>query len=125
MKKEYSFEKLLVWQEARQLVKWIYKLTGGFPESERYGIVDQMRRASVSVLCNIAEGTARDPGRDQARFYQLSYGSLIELLTQLIVSSDLSFINDQQLDAGRRQVEGLTPKVASLRHKSLNRSPKP
>ena len=74
--KIYSFEKLDVWQKSRALIKGIYRLTESFPSDEKFGLTNQLRRAGVSVASNLAEGTSRASGRDQARFTQLSYGSL-------------------------------------------------
>ena len=93
----YSFEKLDVWVESRKWVAWIYKITSGFPSEEKYGLTSQIRRASVSVVSNLAEGSARKSAKDQAHFYQMAYSSLIEVLNQLIISNDLKFITDEQL----------------------------
>ncbi len=90
----YSFERLDVWQLSRKLVKEIYKLTGTFPEEEKFNLASQMRRASVSVPSNIAEGSSRSSLKDQVRFLEIAYGSLMELYTQLYISMDLAYINE-------------------------------
>ena len=74
--KKYSFEKLEVWQLARKFVINIYKLTEKFPSSEKYGIIDQLKRAAVSVLTNLAEGSGRNTDKDKAYFTQLAFSSL-------------------------------------------------
>jgi four helix bundle protein len=82
--KQYSFEKLIVWQEARVLVKSIYTITRTFPKEEIFGITSQMRQAAISICSNIAEGSGRTTKPDQSNFYRISYSSLLELLNQLI-----------------------------------------
>jgi len=88
----FSFEKLTVWQKARELSSVIYRLTIRFPADERFGLISQMRRCSVSISSNIAEGTSRHSAKDKARFTEISYGSTMELLNQIILSKDLNFI---------------------------------
>lgn len=122
MEKIYSFEKLKVWEESRLFVKWIYDTTESFPTSERFGLSGQLRRASVSVVSNLAEGSARKSPKDQAHFFQIAYSSLIEVLNQLIVSTDLGFMSNEKLKEGRSSIELLTPRVSSLRNASLNRN---
>lgn len=89
--KTYSFEKLECWQSARQLAVWIFKNTIGYPAEEKYGMVSQMRRASVSIASNIAEGTSRISKKEQSHFSTISYSSSIELLNDLIISHDLKY----------------------------------
>jgi len=91
---KFSFENLIVWQDSRVLTKIIYEITKSYPDSEKYSLTNQMRRASISVSSNIAEGTARISKKDQAHFYQIAYSSLMELLNQAIISKDLNFINE-------------------------------
>lgn len=96
-----TFEDLEVWQKSRQLTLYIYRLTKGFPAEERYGLISQMRRASISVSSNIAEGFARLHVKDKERFYVTASASLSELLSQLIVSKDLNYITHEELMAGK------------------------
>jgi len=65
----YSFEKLEVWQDSRDLVRQIYSITAKFPTEEKFGIISQIRRSAVSVSCNISEGSGRKSKKDQAQFY--------------------------------------------------------
>lgn len=115
----YSFEKLEVWLEARKLVQWVYKVTNQLPSDEKFGLVSQMRRSSISVVSNLAEGSARNSSRDKANFYQFAYSSLIELLNQLIICNDLEFIPEPVLLEGRSLIEVLTRKVSALRNSQL------
>lgn len=103
--KEYSFEKLTCWQHARKLAVWIYNLTTNYPSEERYGMISQMRRAAVSIASNLAEGTSRKSSKDQQHFSTISYSSTIELLNDLIISKDLSYLPDEKYVEGRRMIE--------------------
>ena len=94
MKKTKSFEELIVWQKAHQLTLDVYKLTQSFPKEEIYGITSQIRRASVSIAANIAEGYKRRTPKDKARFLNFSEGSLEEVKYYLILAKDLSFITE-------------------------------
>ena len=114
--KQYSFEKLNVWQEARVLVKSIYTITRTFPKEEIFGITSQMRRAAISICSNIAEGSGRTTKPDQANFYKIAYSSLLELLNQLIISSDLTFITDSELTELREKIDSIAYKITSLRN---------
>jgi four helix bundle protein len=118
----YTFEKLEVWKLARRLVVWIYNTTNSFPKDEKFGLAMQLRRASVSVVSNLAEGTARNTPRDQSHFTQVAYSSLIEILNQLIISNDLNFVNNELLAEGRERIEQLSRKTAALRNSQLKKS---
>lgn len=91
----FNFERLNVWQKSRAFVQLIYQITSFFPESEKYGLIDQMRRAAVSVSSNIAEGAGRWSEKDKLRFFEIAYGSLTETTNQLILAKDLNFVNDE------------------------------
>lgn len=104
---KYSFENLEVWQKSRELVKDIYQITSVFPQEEKFGITNQLRRAAISVSSNIAEGSTRWSKRDQARFYEIAFGSLIEILNQLILSTDLNFLNENKLISFREKIDNL------------------
>jgi|SRR3989304_3136725 len=86
-----SYKELIVWQKSIILVKEIYILTSKFPKSEIFGLMSQMRRAVVSIPSNIAEGYGRRSHKEYLQFYAISYGSALELETQLIISKDLQF----------------------------------
>lgn len=94
--KIFSFEKLIAWQKARELALEIYKITKLFPKDELFGITSQMRRCSVSVASNLAEGSGRNSMKDKARFTEIAYGSALELLNQLILSFDFEYIEEQK-----------------------------
>ena len=111
----YSFEKLKVWQDARLLTKEIYLVTIQFPAEERFGLVTQMRRSSISVNSNIAEGSSRKTEKDQAHFYTTAYSSLVELLNQIILSYDLEFIKEQKYLELRKSIELISNQHNNLR----------
>lgn len=106
MEKIRSFTDLIAWRKAHLFVLKIYKLTNCFPRSENYGLRDQLRRASVSITSNIAEGFYRRTSLDKSHFYHTSLGSLAEIQNQLIISRDLNYLDNklfQQL--GKESVE--------------------
>ncbi|HZV69755.1 MAG TPA: four helix bundle protein [Saprospiraceae bacterium] len=120
--KTYSFEKLDVWQETKKLAVKIYRITREFPKDERFGLISQMRRAGISISSNIAEGTSRYSGKDQVRFYEIAYGSLMELLNQLIISCDLEFLKEENLEVLRLDIDSISYKLTRLRDSKLNQS---
>lgn len=120
-RKMYSFEKLQVWKDIRSMIKDVYELTATLPEIEKFGLFMQMRRAAISVSSNLAEGSSRTSPKDQAHFYQISYSSMMELLSQLIVSYDLKYITESSYSALRQDIEGITYKLNSLRSTALKR----
>jgi len=93
-----SYRDLRVWQQAMDLAEATYRATEQFPEDERYGLVTQLRRATVSVASNIAEGHARSTG-DYLRHLLISNGSLTEIETQLLLSARLGFLSAELADS--------------------------
>ena len=82
----FNFEKLDVWQEAIQFADLVYELTGNFPDEERFGLTNRMRRAAVSVSSNIAEGSSRVSRTNFARFVEIATGSLFEIVSQTTIA---------------------------------------
>ncbi len=111
----FSFEKLDVWKESKDLSKLIYLLTSKFPETEKYGLTSQLRRASVSICSNIAEGTSRITNKDKAHFISISFSSTMEVLNQLILAFELDFISEEDYHKSRNQIESISNKLNSLR----------
>ena len=87
-----KFTDLYAWQEGHKLVLMVYKITDKFPEKEKYSIIDQMRRAAVSLTSNIAEGFSRRSSKEKNRFYDMAQASLVELQNQFIISKDVGYI---------------------------------
>ncbi len=121
---QFGFEKLDVWQEARKLTTDIYKLTEKFPEKEKFGLTNQIRRSVVSIAANIAEGTTRFSAKEQAHFSSISYGSLIELMSHLIVSLDLGFVTEEEVELIRNKIQPLSLKINNLRNTQLAKANK-
>lgn len=90
-----SFMDLVVWQRAVELSTEIYRLTDSFPKSEQFGLVNQMRRASVSIASNIAEGYGRSTRGEYLQFLGHARGSKCELQTQLVIAKNLRFATDR------------------------------
>lgn len=90
-----SFTDLLAWQEGHKLVILVYKITKGFPREELYSLIDQMRRAVVSITSNIAEGFGRQTYREKVQFYYQAQGSLIELKNQILIAKDIGYLSEE------------------------------
>jgi four helix bundle protein len=105
-----SFRDLKVWNKAIDLTVLVYQLTADFPKQEEYGLTSQMRRASVSVASNIAEGSARGTKRDFRQFVKVARGSNCELQTQLVLSRRLRFGDAERCEA----VENLSQEVGKM-----------
>lgn len=87
-----SFRKLDAYIYAKDLVKQVYALIKKFPKEEQYALCDQLRRAVISIPSNIAEGSGRTTPKDQAHFYTMAFGSLMEVLAQLDVACELEYL---------------------------------
>lgn len=85
-----------VWQDSVALVHHVYEFSAAFPQDERFGLISQMRRSAISVPSNIAEGAARGSDKDFLRFLYIARGSLAELETQIIIATQLGYINEQE-----------------------------
>jgi len=110
----YSFEKLDVWQLSRKLTGIIYKITDKFPVEEKFGLTNQLRRAAVSIASNIAEGSSRNSLKDQIRFIEIAYGSLMEVYTQLCIAVDLSYVSKEEIDEINLLIKELSNKLNAL-----------
>lgn len=93
-----NFTDLLVWRNGHNLVLEIYKLTKKFPREERFGLVDQVRRAAVSITSNIAEGFGRLKYNDKAHFYTIALGSIYEIQNQVLIAKDVGYISKEECD---------------------------
>ena len=92
----HNYKKLEVWQESVNLVTEIYLLTDNFPNKEKFGLISQVNRCSVSIPSNIAEGAGRSSKKEFSLFLGYSLASSFELETQLIISNNLNFISEVQ-----------------------------
>lgn len=114
MRTRFRFEKLEVWQEARKINQVVYRLTRKFPRDEIYAMTSQIRRASVSVCSNIAEGSGRNSDKDFAHFLEQAYGSLMELAAVFFLSIDEGYVTEVELDPVFDEMERLAKRIASL-----------
>ena len=94
----HQFKELLIWKKSRYFCSEIYSITASFPSDEKFGITNQLRRASVSIPSNIAEGSSRNSNKDFARFLEIAIGSGYEIETQLLIASDLKFLKLEKLE---------------------------
>ena len=120
MMRIFSFEKLNVWQKARQLSLKIYKSTKSFPDNEKFGLTSQMRRASISISSNIAEGTGRHSFKDKARFTEIAYSSALELLNQVILPNDLELLSNEVYQEIRNDISEITAMLDGLYKTQIN-----
>lgn len=104
-----DFKELLVWQQAHLLTLEVYRVTQQFPQEERFGLSNQLRRAVVSVESNIAEGSARNTSRDFLQFLFVARGSLAEVEVQLLIAKDLGYITDDEF------VQANTPRLSAMK----------
>ena len=118
---KFGFEKLGVWNDSLDFVKEIYELTNKFPKEELYGLSSQLRRAAISISSNIAEGSTRKSLKDQARYTEIAFGSLIETLNQLIIANKLEYITIEKLEARRNQIEKISRQLNALKNSQLER----
>lgn len=114
----FGFEKLAAYQRAMDLVDKVYDLLRIFPAEERFALCDQLRRAVVSVPSNIAEGSGRTSGKEQVRFLEISYGSLMEVYCQMSIAKRRNYISDVQFQDLAKEIEAIARPLSGLR-KSL------
>ena len=93
-----TFRNLNVYIKSKELVKKIYELLKKFPREEQFALCDQLRRAVISIPSNIAEGSGRNSQKDQAHFYNIAYGSLLEVFSQLDIACDLGYISQEEFN---------------------------
>lgn len=93
-----SFKDLIAWQESHKLVLAIYRITKKFPKDEIFGLTNQMRRAAVSIISNLAEGFSRQSYKDKIQFYSIALGSLTELQSQFLVAKDIDYLESADFE---------------------------
>jgi len=113
----FNFETLETWHRAIVFADLVYQLTRRFPDAERFGLTNQMRRAAVSISSNIAEGTSRSSRSDYARFVEIATGSLFEVVSQATVARNQSFLTAsdyQTLYAAGREAKSYAQRTAEI-----------
>lgn len=106
----FGYRKLIAYQKAKEVVKRTYKLLKKFPSEERYAMCDQLRRASVSITSNIAEGVNRFSVKDKSHFIEIAYGSLMEVSSQFEIAEELNYITSEE----RLSMDQMIEEVARL-----------
>lgn len=110
-----SYRELKVWDLGMEIALAVYGLTAKFPDSEKYGLTNQLRRCSCSIPSNIAEGHARGATKDMLRFLGIARGSLAELETQLLLARRLGFVAEAETDKILRMADEESRMLSGLR----------
>ena len=111
----HRFKELEIWKKSRKFCLEIYNATADFPSEEKFGLTNQLRRASVSIPSNIAEGSSRNSQKDFARFLEIAIGSAYEIETQLLIASDLGFLKDIDLNNLTNNIEEIIKMTSRFR----------
>ncbi len=111
------FEKLTVWQDTKQLVIEIYRITEKFPTAEKFGLVSQLQRAGVSVTANISEGSARNTSKDQTYFFNMAFASLMEVLNLVIIAQELGYLEYDKYLEIRLLIDKTANKLNAVKNK--------
>jgi four helix bundle protein len=111
----HRFRDLEIWKLSRILCSDIYKITSKFPDTEKFGLTNQLRRASVSVPSNIVEGSSRMSNKDFSRFLEIAIGSMYEILTQLLIALDLTYITEDEQQTLNNSLDVIVKMTSSFR----------
>ncbi|WP_235298552.1 four helix bundle protein [Portibacter marinus] len=114
-----NFRKLRIWWESKDLALEIYRISADFPKEEKFGLVSQMRRCSISICSNIAEGCSRETETNFAYYLSISMGSAFELETQLMICRDLKYIRVEDFRKIFEMLNKLQRGISSLRVKVI------
>ena len=118
------FTEMPVWQQAHKVVLLVYKLTSAFPESEKYALTSQMRRAAVSITSNIAEAFGRQTSKDKIRFYLHARGSCYEVQSQGYVARDLNYLTPADFAELHQRLDQIVHELNKIM-KTLSTCPQP
>ena len=119
MKIEQNYRTLNAYIEAKKLVRMIYTYLRSFPKEEQYAICDQLRRAVISIPSNIAEGMGRYSDKEQVRFLEIAFGSLMEVSAQLDIAKDIGYISQSDLESADEQISAVAALLSGLRNKRI------
>ena len=112
----FSFQKMKIYQLAKELAIYSYQLTEKYPQNERYAIMNQINRAAVSVPSNIAEGTSRRSNKEKLNFINIAYGSLMELVCQMEISYELKYNTKEENDTIIQKTKNLSVKMSNYKN---------
>jgi four helix bundle protein len=113
----HNFKELIIWQKGIKLASDVYEVCSGFPKEELYGISSQIKRCAVSVASNIAEGAGRNSEKEFLHFLTISYGSLYELETQLIIAQNINLISSENMESIVVQITELQKMIYKFQQK--------
>ena len=113
----YSYKNLNVYQDAKAFVVAVYKLLDRFPDSEKFALCNQIRRAAISVTTNLAEGVSRTSVKEKIHFLEIAYASMMEVDSQLDISVDLQYIDIAQYESINKQINNVGRQLSVLRNK--------
>jgi four helix bundle protein len=111
----FNFEKLEVWQKSINFADFVYRITRNFPDDERFGLMNQMRRAAVSISSNIAEGTSRHSRDDYARFLEIATGSVCEVVSQSFIAQRQNYLSEENRQSLYAAAEEQSRMLSGLR----------
>lgn len=114
--KQNTFRELEAYKEGKKLVKEVYRLLKLFPKEEQYAMCDQLRRSVISVTSNIAEGSGRASVKEKIHFLEISYGSLMEVLSQIDIACDLEYITKEEFMNIEVMVENVSRPLSGLKN---------
>lgn len=117
----HRFKDLEIWKISRLFCSEIYSITAIFPESEKFGLTNQLRRAAVSIASNIAEGASRSSDKDFCRFLEIAIGSAYEIESQLVIASDLNFITEDTANELINTLERIVKMTSKFRSSLLQK----
>ena len=109
-----SFEELPVWQDARRFTNKIYNITNKFPKEELYGLTSQIRRATVSIMSNIAEGFDRRSDKELSNFLSMARGSSSEVQNDLYIALDLNYISQDEFNKLYQEAKKIAKQINGL-----------
>lgn len=109
-----DFKKLAIWQKSIELCKEVYLITKQLPDDEKFGLISQMRRASISISSNIAEGTSRNSENEYKRFLEIAIGSAFELETQLIISIEIGYLKQEEVEKLQSEIVAIEKQISAL-----------
>lgn len=119
----FNFEKLETWQEAINFADLVYALTRSFPDQEKFGLTNQMRRAAVSISSNLAEGSSRSSRPDFARFVEIASGSSFEVVSQSFIGRNQGFLSNENFSQLYAAAEKQGKMLSGLRASLLEKRP--
>ncbi len=113
---KHNFKNLIIWKKSLDLANDVYSLTDSFPKEEEFCLKSQLRRCSVSIPSNIAEGSSRSSAKDFNRFLEISLGSLYELQTQILIAFYRNYLNQKQLDTIEERIIELQKMISGFQN---------